>query len=76
MHGTQRIGSDREWLHAGTSAETLKLLANREMDALTAKKYMAAYHRKAGRSFEEISQMILASYHAVRAWLLAMHKGA
>ena len=59
----------------GTSAETLKLLANREMDALTAKKYTAAYHRKAGMSFKEISQVVLASYHAVRAWLVAMHKG-
>lgn len=39
----------------GTSAETLKLLASKEMGALTAKKYTAAYHRKAGRSFTETS---------------------
>ena len=59
----------------GTSAETLAGLANKEKDALTARKYAAAYHRKKGRSFKDIAEMLLASYDAVRAWLVAMHKG-
>lgn len=59
----------------GTSAHKLKRLANKEMDALTAKRYMAAYHRKKGRSFNEIAGMVLASYDAVRDWLVKMHKG-
>ena len=59
----------------GTSAEALRRLANREMDAPTAKKYMVAYHRKAGRSLEEISQIILEPCDAVGAWLAAMHNG-
>ena len=59
----------------GTSAEALRRLAKREMDALTSRKYMAACHRKAGRSFEEISQMILVPCDAVEDWLAAMHKG-
>ena len=59
----------------GTSASKLKRLANKEMDALTAKKYTAAYHRKRGRSFNEIAGMVLASYDAVRNWLVKMHKG-
>ena len=59
----------------GTSAETLARLANKEKDALTARKYAAAYHRKKGRSFKDIAEMLLASYDAVRAWLVAMHKG-
>ena len=59
----------------GTSAKELKDLAKREMDALTAKKYTAAYHRKRGLSFKAIGAILLASYHAVRGWLTAMHKG-
>ena len=59
----------------GTSAETLAGLANREKDALAARKYAAAYHRKRGRSFKDIAETLPASYDAVRAWLVAMHKG-
>lgn len=58
----------------GTSASKLRRLANKEMDALTAKRYTAAYHRKRGRSFDEIAGMVLASYDAVRDWLVKMHK--
>lgn len=46
----------------GTSAKELKDLAKREMDALTAKKYTAAYHRKRGLSFKAIGAILLASY--------------
>ena len=59
----------------GTSAKELKDLAKKEMDALTAMKYTAAYHRKMGLSFKEIAAILLTSYHAVRDWLTAMHKG-
>lgn len=59
----------------GTSAEELDRLARKEMDGPTAKRYTAAYHRKMGRSFEEIEDMVRASYDAVRRWLVAMHKG-
>ena len=59
----------------GTSAEALNRLARREKDALTAKRYTAAYHRKKGSSFKEISGIVRASYHSVRTWLVAMHKG-
>ena len=59
----------------GTSAKDLKGLAKREMDALTARKYTAAYHRKMGMSFKEIAAILLVSYHAVRDWLTAMHNG-
>ena len=59
----------------GTSAEALGALANKEMDALTYKRYTAAYHRKMGKSFKEIGEMVLASSGAVRTWLVAMHRG-
>ena len=59
----------------GTSAGELARLARKEMDGKTARKYVAAYHRKAGKSFNEIAEIVLDTYVAVRNWLVAMHKG-
>ena len=59
----------------GTSAGELARLARKETDGKTARKYVAAYHRKAGKSFSEIAEMDLDTYVVVRNWLVAMHKG-
>ena len=45
------------------------------MDGKTAGKYLAAYHRKAGRSFSEIAETFLGTHAAARNWLVAMHNG-
>ena len=59
----------------GTSAGELARLARKETDGKTARKYLAAYHRKEGKSFSEIAEITLDTYVAVRNWLVAMHNG-
>jgi len=59
----------------GTSAGELARLARKETDGKTARKYQAAYHRKADKSVSEIAEMVLDTHIAVRNWLATMHKG-
>ena len=59
----------------GTTAAELKRPARREMDAKSSRKYLAAMHRKTGRSSQEIVECIGGNYEAVGAWLADTHKG-
>ena len=59
----------------GTTAAELKRLAQREMDAKSSQKYLAAMHRKMGKSNQEIAAYVGESYEVVRVWLADIHKG-
>ena len=60
----------------GTTAAELRRLAQREMDAKSSRKYLAAMHRKMGRSNQEIAEYIGENYEVVRVWLADVRKGA
>ena len=71
-HRAQRLGPGGRGFLPGTSAGELARLARKEMDGKTAGKYLAAYHRKAGRSFSEIAETVLGTHAAARNWLAAI----
>ena len=58
----------------GTTAAELKRLARREMDGKSSRKYLAAMHRKMGRSNLEIAEYVGENYEVVRVWLAEIHK--
>ena len=68
-----RVGQERLWIGdmgrksrvptgdaflPGTTTAELKRLARREVDAKSSRKYLAAMHRKMGRSNHEIAEYI------------------
>ena len=59
----------------GTSAEELGRKAREEKDGKSARKCLAAYHRKRGMGIGEIADMLAESYHTVRRWLVGIHNG-
>ena len=59
----------------GTSANRLGKLSRESNDVKTSRKYLAAMHRKMGKSNGEIAALLGEKYGTVRAWLADMHKG-
>ena len=59
----------------GTTAAGLRRLARREMDAKSSPKCLAAMHRKAGGSNQEIAAYLAENYEVVRVRLADIHKG-
>ena len=59
----------------GTTAAELKRLARRETDAKSSQKYLAAMHRKMGKSNQDIAEHIGENYEVVRVWLADIHEG-
>ena len=45
------------------------------MDGKSSRKYLAAMHRKMGRSNQEIAEYVGENYEVVRVWLAEIHKG-
>ena len=59
----------------GTSAEELGRMAKVEKDGKTARKFLAAHHRKMGSSIAEIAWIVSETYGTARRWLADIHKG-
>ena len=58
----------------GVSLEEIRDLAGQDPDPKNAKRYLAAIHRKNGRTLEEIREMVDGPYEKVWRWIARAEK--